>query len=276
MRPFTLLAPLIGILSGAIIAKRDLPTIGAYIAAVCSCILNAASNVNNQYFDKDIDGINKPYRPLPSGRISKKEALILAIVLYSIAFILACFVNIQFFIIAIITGFITFLYSAPPFRFKRNAILASLAIAIPRGLLLIVAGWASIKSVFSIEPWFIGGIFGLYILGAATTKDFADMKGDMSFGIRTLPIIYGAENAARIISPFFVLPFLLIPLGVSFGIIRSTTLPLVNLSIWGIYINWLILKRPQELTLEQNHISWKHMYLLLISTQIGFAISYII
>ena len=73
----------------------------------------------------------------------------------------------------------TFVYSAPAFgRTKANAFLANLTIAIPRGCLLKVAGWSMVASIFRVEPWFIGGIFFLFLLGAATTKDFSDMKGD--------------------------------------------------------------------------------------------------
>ena len=64
-----------------------------------------------------------------------------------------------------------------------------------------------------VEPWYIGAIFGLFLLGASTTKDFADMEGDRRGGCRTLPIIYGVKRAAWMISPSFVLPFLLINVG---------------------------------------------------------------
>ena len=64
-----------------------------------------------------------------------------------------------------------------------------------------------------VEPWFIGAIFGLFLLGASTTKDFADMEGDRLGGCRTLPILYGVRRAAWMISPSFVLPFLLINVG---------------------------------------------------------------
>ena len=70
------------------------------------------------------------------------------------------------------------LYSVPPLRTKRLGIWANVTIAIPRGVLLKVAGWSAVKTVLGVEPWYIGGIFGLFLLGASTTKDFADMEGD--------------------------------------------------------------------------------------------------
>ena len=62
------------------------------------------------------------------------------------------------------------------------------------------------KTVIGLEPWFIGAIFGLFLLGASTTKDFADMEGDARGGCRTLPIVYGVRRAAWMISPSFVVP----------------------------------------------------------------------
>ncbi len=276
IRPFTLIAPIVGFLSGSIIASGAIPDIYCLIGALSAAILNAASNANNQYFDLEIDKINKPFRPLPSGRISKKKAIIFAFVLYFSALILAWLINLQLFFIVLVTAIITFFYSAPPFRIKKYPFISNIFIALPRGMFLIIAGWSTVKPIFNIQPWFIGLIFALYLMGAATTKDFSDIRGDNQFGIKTLPVLYGPEKAAKIISPFLYIPFLFIPLGVGAKIIKLTTLPLTLLFIWGLYTAKLITKEPQELALEKNHISWKHMYLMLIVGQIGFAIAYFI
>lgn len=276
LRPFTLIAPIVGFLSGAIIASRALPDIRVLMGALSAVILNAASNVNNQYFDLEIDRINKPFRALPSKRISKRNAIFIAFILYSCALTLSWSINLQFFSIVLITAIITFFYSAPPFRIKKYPFISNVFIALPRGMFLIVAGWSLFKSIFSIEPWFIGLIFSLYLTGAVTTKDFSDIKGDRQFGIITLPVLYGPERSAKIISPFFYIPFLLIPLGIILKIIRPMALPLTLISLWGIYTAKLIVKKPLELTLEKNHISWKHMYFMLIVGQIGFAIAYLV
>ena len=224
-RPFTLLAPALGFASGAVTAigahpREPLtsalllyPLIGVTMAAV----LNGASNALNQIYDLEIDRINKPKRPLPSGRISRREAWIFTIVAYIVALILAWLVapggRRECFWIVVVATIITFLYSVPPFRTKRLGIWANVTIAIPRGVLLKVAGWSSVKTIFGLEPWFIGAIFGLFLLGASTTKDFADIEGDARGGCRTLPIIYGVRRAAWMISPSFIVPFLMISAG---------------------------------------------------------------
>ena len=172
------------------------------------------------------------------------------------------------------------IYSVPPFRTKRLGIWANMTIAIPRGVLLKVAGWSAVKTAVGVEPWFIGGIFGLFLLGASTTKDFADMEGDARGGCRTLPIIYGVRKAAWMISPSFVLPFILINVGVFTGVLTGNPMLLhtlgVVMTLYGSYVLYLMLKRPEDLAVEENHVSWAHMYRMMFVAQIGFALAYVL
>jgi len=290
-RPFTLVAPALGFASGAASAagalpreifSRDLlvfPLIGLTMAAV----LNAASNALNQIYDLEIDRVNKPRRPLPSGRMSLAEAWLFTAVTYTVALMLAWQVapggRRECFWIVVAATLITFLYSVPPFRTKRLGIWANVTIAIPRGVLLKVAGWSAVKTVAGVEPWFIGGIFGLFLLGASTTKDFADMEGDARGGCRTLPIIYGVRRAAWMISPSFVVPFVMISAGVFAGILTGNPILLHTLSsvmtAYGIYVCYLMLRRPEDLAVEANHVSWAHMYRMMFVAQVGFALAYL-
>ena len=182
--------------------------------------------------------------------------------------------------IVLITSVLTYVYSGPPFRTKRHGILANLTIAIPRGMLLKVAGWSSVKTIFGLEPWYIGAIFGLFLLGASSTKDFSDMKGDAADGCRTLPIVYGPKKAAWMISPFFVLPFMLIPAGVYFNILTGNRILLYALGcvliLYGIYTVYTMVRRPEELATDSNHISWTHMYRMVFVGQVGFALAYLV
>ena len=279
-RPFTLLAPFVGFLSAAVMAKHSLPPVPAYVGAVAAMLLNAASNGLNQIFDIAIDRINKPNRPLPSGEMTIRQAGVAVVLLYSASILLAAFVNLTFLVIVVFTALITYAYSAPPLRTKRICWLANLTIAVPRGLLLIVAGWASIADVKATEPWFIGVVFGLFVFGAASTKDFADMKGDKAQGCMTLPIVLGVRRAAWVVAMSLVVPFLLIPVGVATGALSGNHLALVIVSAllmaWGAYAGYLLLRRPQELATERNHPSWKHMYLILLFAQVGIATAYLL
>jgi geranylgeranylglycerol-phosphate geranylgeranyltransferase len=291
-RPFTLVAPALGFVSGALTAygaaprepwHTDLivfPLAGALMAAV----LNAASNALNQIDDLEIDRINKPKRPLTSGRLSMRDAWVFTLATYAVALALAWFVapggRHECFWLVLVATAITILYSVPPARTKRLGIWANLTIAIPRGVLLKVAGWSSVKTIVGLEPWYIGAIFGLFLLGASTTKDFADMEGDARGGCRTLPIIYGVRRAAWMISPSFVVPFLMISIGSWTGVLTGNFILLQALAFgmtaYGLYVCYLMLRRPEDLAVEENHVSWAHMYRMMFVAQIGFALAYIL
>jgi len=250
------------------------------LGTTMAAVLNAASNTLNQICDLEVDRINKPERALPSGRIYPREAWRITLFLFAIALALAWVVNIECFLLALVAAILTTLYSVPPVRTKARGMLANVTIAIPRGLLLKVAGWSTVKTVIAVEPWYIGLIFGLFLLGASSTKDFADMEGDRAGGCRTLPLIYGVKKAAWMIAPSFVLPFLLMPLGVALGILTGNSTALVVLglvlSAWGVYAVYLILRDPDALASTENHPSWTHMYRMMLTAQIGFALAYLL
>jgi 4-hydroxybenzoate polyprenyltransferase len=291
-RPFTLTAPALGVFSGGLTAigaaPREewrwalvaLPLLGAVVAA----LLNAASNGLNQIFDLAIDRINKPRRPLPAGRLSIRAAWSFTLATFAAAWAIAWFVapggRHEFFWLVAAATAITTLYSVPPFRTKRLGVWANVTIAVPRGLLLKVAGWSTVKTVAGGEPWFIGAIFGLFLLGATTTKDFADMEGDRLGGCRTLPIVHGVRRAAWLISPSFVVPFVLINAGTAAGVLTGNP-PLLHLLglamvLYGLYVCYLMLRRPDDLAIDENHVSWTHMYRMMLLAQIGFALAYLV
>jgi len=291
-RPFTLIAPALGFASAAATAIGADPheawswplIVPPIIGAVMAAVLNVASNGLNQIYDFEIDRINKPKRPLPSGRLSMGEAWVITLASFAAALVLAWFVapggRRECFWMVAAAAVITTLYSVPPFRTKRLGIWANVTIAIPRGVLLKVAGWSSVKTAAGLEPWFLGAIFGLFLLGATTTKDFADMDGDRRGGCRTLPIQFGVKNAAWMISPSFVLPFLMIPAGAWAGILTGNFWLLQALgafmTAYGLYVCYLMLRRPDDLAVEENHVSWAHMYRMMFVAQIGFALAYLL
>jgi 4-hydroxybenzoate polyprenyltransferase len=291
-RPFTLAPPALGVLSGAVTAwgaGHSRPPIDADLllpvlsGTAMAAVLNAASNGINQIYDLNIDRVNKPRRPLPSGALTMSEAWGFTIAAFAVAWLLAWLAapggRRECFWIVVFTSVLVWAYSAPPLRTKRHGIWANVTIAIPRGLLLKVAGWSTVKTVLGLEPWYIGAIFGLFVLGASSTKDFADIEGDRADGCRTLPIVYGVERAAWMIAPFFVLPFALIPAGVWAGVLTGNRVLLLvlgpGLILYGLYTTYLLVRRPEDLAATENHPSWTHMYLMMMVAQVGFALAYV-
>jgi len=286
-RPFTLIAPALGMFTGSVIALGAPPAVPLTLhvalkiglGTLMAAVLNAASNTLNQVTDLEADRINKPGRPIPSGRVAPADAIRLSGLLYAAAFVLAAAVGPQCVWLAGIAAVLTVLYSAPPFRLKAVPYLANVVIAVPRGVLLKVAGWSCVRDFGRAEPWYIGLVFGLFLLGATTTKDFADAKGDAAAGFRTLPVILGPKRAAWLIAPFLVLPFLLIPYGIRVGLLTGSA-PILHaltavLCTWGAYVVYLMVRRPDDLARTENHPSWTHMYVMMFVAQIGFALAYV-
>jgi chlorophyll/bacteriochlorophyll a synthase len=290
-RPFTLVAPALGFVSGAATAYGAAPRetwtaailVYPLVGLTMAAVLNAASNALNQIYDLEIDRVNKPKRPLPSGRLSMRDAWAFTAAAYAVALVLAWFVaprgRHECFALVSAAAICTYVYSVPPLRTKRLGMWANLTIAVPRGVLLKVAGWSSIKTIVGAEPWYIGAIFGLFLLGASTTKDFADMEGDARGGCRTLPIIYGVRPAAWMISPSFVVPFVMIAIGARTGVLTGNPRLLYALAavmtVYGAYVCYLMLRRPEDLATEENHVSWAHMYRMMFVAQVGFALAYL-
>jgi len=282
------MAPALGMLSGGLTAfgaePRSVlvPTLvyNLVLGTLMAAVLNAGSNGINQIYDLRVDAVNKPHRPLPSGRLSLFEAHLFSWTAVALALAMAWTINATCFLLAFTATVFTVGYSMPPLRTKARGVWANITICIPRGMLLKVAGWSTVKTVAAVEPWFIGLIFGLFLLGASSTKDFADIRGDRAGGCRTLPILYGVRRAVWMIAPSFLLPFLLMPAGVGAGILTGNGLLLVlfglTLCLWGSYVVYLMLRDPEAMTSGENHPSWRHMYLMMVATQIGFIVAYLL
>ena len=313
VRPFTLLPPLVGIVSGAVCAFGSAHNpdparrvtwavvLTVAIGSLCASAMNAASNVVNQIADLEIDRKNKPDRPLVTGAIGIPRAWAVAGVLYVLSIVptwlVVPFPHESFaerlsaplhlhaaFFIYCVGALATFVYSFPAFgRTKRHWFAANFTIAVTRGGLLKVAGWSFVASALCGEAWAIGGIFALFLLGATSTKDFSDMEGDRAHGCITLPIRFGVARAARIMAPFFIVPWLLIPvftwLPADWRLTGNraflTALGFV-LAAWGAYTASLLLRDPDGLAATENHPAWTHMYLMLMCAQVGFALGYVV
>ena len=307
-RPFTLLAPLIGGLTAALMALAldPLPRYeqrfiidGAFVgiefswnypfffwkfpllellAGVSALMLvNAGSNILNQVYDFKIDKINKPYRPIPLKVLKLNEARTIAWVVYLITLWRAAAVGSGAFVFLIlIIMLITIFYSMPPVRLKKRLFISNISIAFARGMLGFVAGWCIFGNPFNQTPWLIGMVMTIYLIGAVTTKDFTDIKGDRKYGMRTLPVVFGKRKAIAISAPFLVSPFVLIPLGIWRGHLIDTTINLTILIIWGAFIVFLLYKHSDVPDKKfENSPVWLHMYLMLMAIQIGFCLVYI-
>jgi len=278
LRPFTLMAPFIVSMSvmvaSLIYTNASIPqnwwqTVGN--ASFTIAIVNAASNALNQAADKEGDKISKPYRPVPRGIISADEAQSLAYLLYLFALLRAVIINQWFGFFVFLIMIFTVVYSLPP-RTKRFLLLNQIWIAIPRGMLGILAGWSVFGNPWEPLPLMIGGLATLYLIGGMTTKDIVDEKADRLVGVHTLVNMFGVRRAAIISFPFLISPFVLIPLLIDRGFLEVYLWPLTLLMIGSLLIFYLMFRGDEESQTLENIHAWSVMYFVYMIYALGFAI----
>ena len=264
-RPFTLIFPFVAAFAGLVVARSradaDTLLLGACAGAIF-VVIHAGANAFNQYTDRDIDAANKPGRPIPSGRMSSRAVLAASLTMYAAGLAPALLIGKRFFVLAVLYAALTIIYSAPP-RLKRFPWLSNLTIAVARGMLILMAGYAAARPL-GAQIWALASVPGIYLLGAASTKDFSEVKGDSKFGIRTLPVVYGAEKTTKIIWPFFIFPFLLIPLYCRLNLLPAHMMLLTAFAAPGAATVVSMLRNPAEKAFTENSLSWALMYLTII------------
>jgi len=281
VRPATLPAVAAGVAGGAVAASGGPPdSYGRLAAALASSLLlTGASNGLNQIADVATDRINRPHRPLPSGRLGRREAWWLVASMTVAALLAAALVNAAYLACVAATVPVTAAYSLPPTRTKRLPFLANATIATPRGLLLVVAGWAAGGGLDRLEAWVLGALAWLYVFGAATTKDFADVEGDRATGCTTLPILLGARRAALFVAPFLVAPFLAYPVCASAGWLPGGVRPWLalggGLALVGAAAAVLLVRSPSPPEGKRAHPAWALMYLQLTAAHAGAAVVFV-
>jgi len=233
-------------------------------------LVNAASNALNQATDVEADRISKPYRPIPRGIVKPDEAQSLAYLLYLFALLRSVTINLWFGIFVFLIMIFTVTYSLPP-RIKRFAFLNQIWVAVPRGLLGILASWSVFGDPFQKEPLIIGTIATIFLIGGMATKDITDATADKKTGVHTLVNTFGVKKAALISLPFMFFPFTTIPIIINMGILEPYLWPLTFLAIPSFLIFYLMIKESESKTLE-NVQAWSVMYIEYIFFAIGFAL----
>jgi geranylgeranylglycerol-phosphate geranylgeranyltransferase len=155
--------------------------------------LIAAFNTFNGVTDFKIDLINKPHRPIPSGKMTRKIASFYSLILYLISLIIAYQLTTQYFLLTVLTSIITILYSLPLVRLRKRFIISNLCGGIIYGLLCPLLGWS--LSPNNPLPTYILGFTFLFALSLSMSKDFEDYIGDKAYRIKTIPVVLGIEKA---------------------------------------------------------------------------------
>lgn len=165
-------------------------------------LLTGYTQVINDYYDREIDAINEPYRPIPSGLISETEAVAQFVILLAgglgVAYILDQWAGHEQPVIlyeAIFGSFISYIYSAPPLKLKQAGWYGSYAL----GSSYIALPWWAGQLLFGNNlTWDVALLTMLYSiagLGIAIVNDFKSIEGDRELGLKSLPVEFGIDVA---------------------------------------------------------------------------------
>ncbi len=202
-------------------------------------MLTAASMAINDYYDREIDAVNEPNRPIPSGAVKPQEALAFAFVLTAIGFTAAVLTS----TLCLITGIIAWaVFVAYTTAGKRSGLpgnfLVSICVAIP-----LVYGSVAATSTVQLNVSLFAMIAFLSNTGREITKGIVDLEGDRSRNVKTLAVLFGEKRAAGAAVAFYVLAVLLTPVPWFLNLVSRWFIPLVVVTDLGLVASSVLLLR---------------------------------
>lgn len=200
-------------------------------------MLTGASMAINDYYDREIDAINEPNRPVPSGLVQPYQATAFASVLTAVGFVVAYLTNLFCLLLAAFSWLVFFAYTTVG---KRSGLagnfLVSLCVSIPFVYGSLAAAGAIVANVLV----FASMVF-LADTGREVTKGIVDAEGDRTQNVKTLAVRYGARTAALSSASFYLFAVALSPIPLVLGIVSFWFIPLVTATDVGLVVSSVLL-----------------------------------
>ncbi|MCZ8253824.1 MAG: chlorophyll synthase ChlG [Hylemonella sp.] len=215
LKPITWFPPMWAFACGVVASGQSLSAhwglivLGLVLTGPLVC---ASSQAVNDWFDRHVDAINEPQRPIPSGRMPGRWGLGIAIAWTLLSLLWATLMGPWGFAACALAIVFSWAYSAPPVRLKANGWWGNAACALSYEGLAWITGAAVMLGGAWPGPQSVA-LALLYSIGAhgiMTLNDFKAIEGDQRMGVASLPVQLGAQNAARVACLFMVLPQLLV------------------------------------------------------------------
>jgi geranylgeranylglycerol-phosphate geranylgeranyltransferase len=198
MRPGNCLMAGIAALIGLLVADARPEPLTAALVLLAVFVVTGAGNAVNDYFDREIDAVNRPGRPIPSNRISPDRALAWSIFLFALGCIFAIFINPLALAIAAFNSILLYLYAR---NLKVTPFAGNLAVGYLTGSTFLFGGAAGNDIEITA---FLFLLASLATLSREIEKDIEDVAGDRASGAKTLPIVIGERKASILAAAFVV------------------------------------------------------------------------
>ena len=242
IRPINCLMTGASVLIGQLIAGNSIQVFSSALGFTTAFSLAAAAMTINDYCDRKIDAINEPQRPVPSGVISPKEALIYATFLEMIGLVTAALSNLKCLAITIATIIVSILYNT---QGKKTGLPGNLMVSACVAMPFIYGGYLAGKEPSPLL-WNLGLLAFLANTGREITKGIVDVEGDKTQKIRTIAATFGQRAAASAASIFYLSSVALSVFpALNYGV-SALYLPVVAVTDIGLIISSLSLMRDQS------------------------------
>ena len=238
MRPLNCLMMGFAVIVGASLVSALNFSINLLLGFVTSFTLTGASMAINDYYDREIDAINEPNRPIPSGAVSPKEALSFAAVLSLVGFAAALVTSESCLIVAVIAWMIFVTYTT---KGKRTGLPGNLLVSTCVVIPFIYGGFAVENLKLSVILF--AAMAFLSNTGREVAKGIVDVEGDRSQNVRTIALLFGERTAAVLSSILSVLAVSLSPLPWLWDLVSDWFLPFVILTDAGLIVSSISLLR---------------------------------
>jgi chlorophyll synthase len=211
LKPITWFPPMWAFACGVV--SSGVPILDNWMTALVGVILAgplvcAMSQAINDWYDRHVDAINEPHRPIPSGRVPGLWGLYIAGIWSLLSLAVAAVLGAWVLVATVVGLVLAWAYSAPPFRLKRNGWWGNAACGFSYEGLAWVTG-AAVMLGGNLPSTGILALAVLYSIGAhgiMTLNDFKAIKGDSEMGIRSLPVSLGPQRAAQFACAIMLVP----------------------------------------------------------------------
>jgi geranylgeranylglycerol-phosphate geranylgeranyltransferase len=254
------------LVAGQVLALGTFPPAGMALAGFCMLFfISGSANISNDYFDRDVDRVNLPGRPLPSGRITIGGLVALFVACSAIGFLAAAYFGPFVFVLVLILWALSLFYNV---KLKEHGIIGNLTVAFCVGMTIITGGITA-GAVNGIVLVF-GVLAFLFDLGEEIASDAMDLEGDDRRPSQSLAKILGRQNALYAAGAVFAAFFLVTLLPFVVGWLGLLYLaPALFIDLWMVRCAITLVRNPSvevgRVQVKRLYLSWGGFVILLVA-----------
>ncbi len=239
LRPINGVMMVVALFVGFVFSSRWVELEEAILAMITAFTLYSSSNIMNDYFDRDVDAVNAPHRPIPSGVVTAREALVVALSLGILGEATAILTSVLCFLTATVIYLVAVLYNA---WIKKTGLLGNLLVSVGVAAPFLY-GMIVVDGAVTFDVGVLALIALVANMGREVVKGISDIEGDVKRGIQTVARRYGERAATKLGAALYITAVLLSIIPLYEGFVSVYYVPLIAVADVGfLQLSWSIMK----------------------------------